>query len=118
MTSAASITRPPSQRRVPQRGTSRPKCHTEDQTVLRRPNRHRRIPSVASGDRHPRQRARSGMGSLVVGIAALALILVRQLRARPLESGLVLILVLAVLGLAETGAFLYGQQQLVTFLKG
>jgi hypothetical protein len=58
------------------------------------------------------------MASLVIGVAALAFILVRQLRARPLESGLVLILVLGVLGLAETGAFLFGQQHFVAFVKG
>jgi hypothetical protein len=58
------------------------------------------------------------MASLAVGLAALALILVRQLRARPLESGVVLVLVLGVLGLAETGAFLFGKQQFITFVKG
>jgi hypothetical protein len=58
------------------------------------------------------------MVSLVIGLAALALILVRQLRARPLESGVVLVLVLGVLGLAETGAFLFGKDQFTAFVKG
>jgi hypothetical protein len=58
------------------------------------------------------------MASLVIGLAALALILVRQLRARPLESGAVLVLVLGVLGLAETGAFLFGKDQFTAFVKG
>ena len=58
------------------------------------------------------------MASLVIGLAALALILVRQLRARPLESGVVLVLVLGVLGLAETGAYLFGKDQFTAFVKG
>jgi hypothetical protein len=61
---------------------------------------------------------RSRMTSLVIGVAALALILVRQVRARPLESGVVLVGVLGVLGLAETGAFLFGKQQFIAFVKG
>jgi hypothetical protein len=58
------------------------------------------------------------MGSLIVGLASLGLILVRQLQARPLKSGFVLVLVLGVLGLAETGAFLFGKQQFIAFVKG
>lgn len=58
------------------------------------------------------------MASLVVGLAALAFILVRQLRARPLDSGAVLVLVLGVLGLAEIGALLFGKQQFIAFAKG
>lgn len=63
-------------------------------------------------------RERGRMGSLVIGVAALAFIMVRQLRARPLESGVVLVGVLGVLGLAETGAFLFGKQQFIAFVKG
>jgi hypothetical protein len=58
------------------------------------------------------------MFSLVIGFAALAFILVRQLRARPLESGVVLVIVLAILGLAETGAFLFGKDKFIAFVKG
>lgn len=35
-----------------------------------------------------------------------------------MESGLVLILVLTVLGLGETGAFLFGKNQFIAFVKG
>ncbi len=58
------------------------------------------------------------MASLVIGVAVLALILSRQVRARPLEGSAVLVIVLGVLGLAETGAFLFGTRQFVSFLKG
>lgn len=58
------------------------------------------------------------MSSLVIGVAALALILARQVRPRPLEGNYVLVVVLGVIGLAETGAFLFGTQQFVSFLKG
>jgi hypothetical protein len=58
------------------------------------------------------------MASLAVGLVALALILVRQLRARPLESGIVLVLVLGVIGLVETGAYFFGKQQVTAFVKG
>jgi hypothetical protein len=58
------------------------------------------------------------MASLVFGVAALALILMRQVKARPLGGSYVLVIVLGVIGLAETGAFLFGTQQFVSFLKG
>jgi hypothetical protein len=58
------------------------------------------------------------MASLVIGVAVLVLILVRQVRPRPLEGSYVLVIVLGVIGLAETGAFLFGTQQFVAFLKG
>jgi hypothetical protein len=58
------------------------------------------------------------MSSLVVGLAVLALILVRQVRPRPLSNGLVVVLVLGLLGLAETGAFLFGQHQFGQFVTG
>ena len=45
---------------------------------------------------------------LVIGLAALALILVNQLRGRPVGGGVVLPLVLAVIGLAEFGALMEG----------
>jgi hypothetical protein len=56
--------------------------------------------------------------SLVIGVAVLALILLRQVRSRPLAGNAVLVIVLGVLGLAETGGFLFGIQQFVSFLKG
>jgi hypothetical protein len=58
------------------------------------------------------------MAGLVIGVAALALILLRQVRPRPLEGNYVLVIVLGVIGLAEAGAFLFGKQQFVSFLKG
>jgi hypothetical protein len=58
------------------------------------------------------------MTSLVIGMAALALLLARQVRPRPLEGNYVLVIVLGVIGLAEAGAFLFGTQQFVSFLKG
>jgi hypothetical protein len=56
--------------------------------------------------------------SLVIGVAVLALVLLRQVKPRPLGGNAVLVIVLGVLGLAETGAFLFGTQQFVSFLKG
>jgi hypothetical protein len=56
--------------------------------------------------------------SLVVGVVVLAVILVRQLKARPLKSGAVLVVVLGVIGLLETAGFLYGQEQVKAFAKG
>lgn len=58
------------------------------------------------------------MAGLAIGVAVLALILLRQVRPRPLKGNAVLVIVLAALGLAETGAFLFGTQQFVAFLKG
>jgi hypothetical protein len=58
------------------------------------------------------------MSSLLIDLAVLALILVRQVRPRPLSNGVVLVLVLGVLGLAETGAFLFGQHQFGQFVTG
>jgi len=58
------------------------------------------------------------VGSLAIGLAGLGLILAMQLKARPLKSGAVLALVLGVLGLAETGAFLFGKEQFIAFVKG
>jgi hypothetical protein len=58
------------------------------------------------------------MSSLVVDLAVLALILARQVRPRPLSNGIVLVLVLGGLGLAETGAFLFGQHQFGRFVTG
>jgi hypothetical protein len=58
------------------------------------------------------------MANLVIGVAALALILLRQVRPRPLQGNYVLVIVLGVLGLAEAGTFLFGTQQFVSFLKG
>jgi hypothetical protein len=58
------------------------------------------------------------MSSLVIGLAVLALILVKQVRPRPLNNGAALVLVLGVLGLAETGSFLFGQHQFGQFVTG
>jgi hypothetical protein len=58
------------------------------------------------------------MASLVVGLVALTLILRMQVRSRPMKGNFVLLIVLSVIGLAETGAFLFGTQQFVSFLKG
>jgi hypothetical protein len=60
----------------------------------------------------------NAMAGLVIGVAALALILRRQVRPRPLAGGYVLVIVLGVIGLAEAGSFLFGTQQFVSFLKG
>jgi hypothetical protein len=45
---------------------------------------------------------------LVIGLVVLVLILVNQLRARPVDGGVVLPIILAVLGLAEFGALMEG----------
>jgi hypothetical protein len=58
------------------------------------------------------------MTSLGLGVVALGVILLRQLRVRALTGGVVLVLVLGVLGLAETGAYLAGQDQFVAFVQG
>jgi hypothetical protein len=58
------------------------------------------------------------MSSLVIGLTVLALILVKQVRPRPLNNGAALVLVLGVLGLAETGSFLFGQHQFGQFVTG
>lgn len=58
------------------------------------------------------------MVSLVIGEAALALILLKQVRPRSHGGNNVLVIVLGVLRLAEAGAFLFGTQQFVSFLKG
>lgn len=57
--------------------------------------------------------------SIVVDLVALAWLLTRQIRARPLSESFRMPLILAIVGLAEFGAFLMGgSQQLASFLKG
>jgi hypothetical protein len=57
--------------------------------------------------------------SLVIDLVALAWLLTRQIRARPLGQSYTVPLILAVVGLAEFGAFLTGGgQQFASILKG
>jgi hypothetical protein len=57
--------------------------------------------------------------SMVIDLVALTWLLTRQIRARPLSGSYKIPLILAVVGLAEFGAFLLGGgQQLAAFLKG
>jgi hypothetical protein len=57
--------------------------------------------------------------NIIIDAAALAWLLTRQVRARPLSESYTLPLVLAVVGLLEFGAYLMGGgQQLASFLKG
>ena len=57
--------------------------------------------------------------SIVIDLVALAWLLTRQVRARPLKQSYTLPLILAVVGLFEFGAFLMGGgQQFASFLKG
>jgi hypothetical protein len=55
---------------------------------------------------------------VVIGLAALVVILARQVRPRPLEGNVVLLAILGIIGLAEVGAFLFGTQQFESFVKG
>jgi hypothetical protein len=57
--------------------------------------------------------------SIIIDLVALAWLLIRQIRARPLSESYKVPMILAVVGLAEFGAFLLGGgQQLAEFLKG
>jgi hypothetical protein len=57
--------------------------------------------------------------SIVIGVIALAWLLTRQIRARPLSESYTVPVILAVVGLAEFAAFLMGGgQQFASFLKG
>jgi hypothetical protein len=57
--------------------------------------------------------------NLVIDLIALAWLLTRQIRARPLSESYTVPLILAVVGLLEFGAYLMGGgQQLAAFLKG
>jgi hypothetical protein len=57
--------------------------------------------------------------NIIIDVAALAWLLTRQVRARPLSESYALPLILAVVGVAEFGAFLMGGgQQFASFLKG
>jgi hypothetical protein len=57
--------------------------------------------------------------SIIIDLVALAWLLIRQIRARPLSESYKVPMILAVVGLAEFGAFLMGGgQQLAEFLKG
>jgi hypothetical protein len=58
------------------------------------------------------------MFNLVIGLAVLAFILIRQVQARPLKSGLPWIITLGVIGLLSTMAFLFGKDQAIAFAKG
>jgi len=57
--------------------------------------------------------------SIIIDLAALAWLLTRQVRARPLGESYTVPLILAAVGLLELGAYLMGGgQQLASFLKG
>ena len=57
--------------------------------------------------------------SIVIALVVLALLLARQVTARPLSGGYLLPLILVIVGLFEFAAFLLGGgQQLAQFLKG
>jgi len=57
--------------------------------------------------------------SMIIDLAALAWLLTRQIRARPLSGSYIMPLILAVIGLLEFGAFVMGGgQPLASFLKG
>jgi hypothetical protein len=57
--------------------------------------------------------------SIIIDLAALAWLLARQIRTRPLSERYTVPLILAVVGVLEFGAFLMGGgQQFASFLKG
>jgi hypothetical protein len=57
--------------------------------------------------------------SIIIDLVALAWLLTRQVRARPLSESYIIPLILAVVGLLEFGAYLMGGgQQFASFLKG
>lgn len=58
------------------------------------------------------------MTSLITDLIVLALILRSQVESRPLEANYPRLLILAVIGVAETGVFLFGSHQLLSFVQG
>jgi hypothetical protein len=56
--------------------------------------------------------------SLIVELAIVAFILIRQVSSRPLKENYVLPAILLVLGLAEFGSFVLGQRQFDAFIHG
>lgn len=91
--------------------------HLVQQNAQEQPTTRKVIAGSRQCARPPRGSTGSRPASLVVGIAALALILVRQLRARTLERGLVDPGV-GHAGVGQDRRVLFGKQQFISFVKG